>query len=294
MSIRTMCLSHVIPAIGFLIVQIALPIHSAVAQEDASKCTLTAKTIVRGRLTDTQASSLSDCRQTGPSALATLWLQPDPDARNLDRLAEASSVLRDSRLLTAALAASKDEAAPSPTRIAALRVLASFYSRELWPSTDYLRSGSLGDPIPITMDKNAKDGSSPLPSTFRKEIQQAVLKLTNAGNKQIAHAAAMLRQGFAFLDPSNTPIVANSIILTAGCGPRVTLESRADIGLDLRVTVLGTNYDQHFMVRGRQNDVDGSLKLALPPGTVVVAFGTTEVARLSIRSAPCAPGLTRK
>jgi hypothetical protein len=279
-------------AMGIAIVAFVTP-KSALTQEEAQVCASTARAIANGQLTDTQARVLSGCRHSGPDALARVWLQADLAPKNLELLAEASSMLRDSRLFTVALAATENESAPTAVRIAALRVLISYYSSELWPSTSYLNSGTLGDPIPVTTDRDVQDGSSPLHAASRRETQQALLKLSsNNREKEIAHAATLLRQALAFVDPSNTPVEGNAVVLSAGCGPRVTLKSSADIDLDLRVRVLETNYDQRFVVRGVQKSRNGKLTLALPAGTVVVNFGNKEVARLSNRSAPCPPGLT--
>lgn len=293
MTISTMKQIERILAMGVAIIVLAAP-KSALAQEEAQACAPTASATAHGQLTDAQVGVLSGCRRSGPDALARVWLQSDVRPTNLELLAEASSMLRDSRLFTAALTATENESAPTSVRLAALRVLISYYSSELWPSTSYLSSGTFGDPIPVTMDKDVQDGSSPLHAATRREIQRALLKLSsNNRKKEIAHAATLLRQGLAFVDPSNTPIDANAVVLAAGCGPRVILKSEADIDLDLRVRVLETNYDQRFVVRGAQKSRNGKMTLALPAGTVVVNFGNKEVARLSNRSAPCPPGLTR-
>lgn len=266
--------------------------ESLAAQGEEPACAVAALATSGGKLTDRDAAVLSECRQSGPDALAKVWREPD--ARDLDRLVEVSSMLRDSRLFNAALSATQSESGQRTTRMAALRVLASYYSPELSPSITYLNSGTLGDPIPRTMDKEFQDGSSPLQSGSRTKIQQALLRLSKENrDKKVSHAALILRQGLAFFDPSNTPIATNAIALSAGCGPRVTLTSHADIDLNLRVRVLQTNYDQQFVVRGSQHHPGGKLTLALPAGIVVVGFGNKEVARLSDRSAPCPPGLTR-
>lgn len=265
------------------------------AQIESQACISSARTVVDGTLSDAQAQILSRCRHSGPDALARMWLRPNTTPKTLELLLEASAMLRDTRLLKATLASLQNESLPITTRLAAMRVLASYYSAELSPSTSYLLSGIRGDPIPVVIGRDVQDGTSPLQSGSRREIQLTLLRLSSGDPRNdISRAALMLRQGLAFIDPLNTPLSEKVVRLSAGCGPRVSLESKADIDLDLRVRVLETDYDQHFLIHGAQQGRSGKLSLALPVGIVVVNFGSKELARLSDRRAPCREGLTRQ
>jgi hypothetical protein len=181
-------------------------------------------------------------------------------------------------------------------RLAALEVLAAYYSPELAASSEYLTSARVGDPIPGSVHHALSSGAAEtLPDQRRREIATLLALLVQSDPDPVVRGAALrLRQGLAYRDPKNIPVQADVVSLAAGCGPRVTLQSRADISLPLRVRVLGTSYDQTFWLKGLVNGQPSKIPLALPRGTVVAGVGDQELTRLSKRDAPCPPGLTKR
>jgi hypothetical protein len=176
--------------------------------------------------------------------------------------------------------------------LASLEVLTSYFDPSLDADAEFLTDPST-TAIPRSVHPITRPGTVPLPATFREDYVAGIKQLTKDQDTVIRRAAYKLRQELAYRNPSLTPLDAGSISLVAGCGSRVRIESTADIGLQLRIRVLKTSYDQTFSLRAGSGAHPAILPLSLPPGIVVAHFGGREVARLGQREAPCKPGITQ-
>ena len=115
----------------------------------------------------------------------------------------------------------------------------------------------------------------------------------------VRDAALRLRAWLAFSNPAHTPVAPGSIVLVAGCGNLVTVESFADVATPFILRVLGTPYHDEVALAGLKETLifkappDGqprTILKALPRGTVTATVGENEVARLpDTDRKPCPP-----
>jgi hypothetical protein len=244
--------------------------------------------VISGAVTTKSVQALEACPATGPAALARVWNEKAPVLREeLQPLAYTSIRLQDERLYRAALSA-LGRSGDTEVRLAAMEVLVGYYNPAYAASPTYLTSGTVGDPIPRRAHALAS-----VPEVARAtrlaEIQDALVNLVRDPDPVVRTASLKLRQAFANEAPESVPIAGGSVVLRAGCGDRVAIESTADIMLPLRVQVLGSSYDQAFYHRGMVDGRGSRTPLLLPKGTVIVTVGGREVARLEKRDMKCPP-----
>lgn len=270
--------------------------QTAYAQKDSPRCAESAQAVRQGQATANDLRVLAKCPSSGPQALSKLWAAPDLiSSVELSSLLSASKALRDNRLYQAALAASRNAGHSLDARLASLELLTAYYDRRLAVTRNYLTSATLGDPIPAQPHAQGLAGDDALPEGRAREIPELLADLAQNETDAVLRGAALrLRQALAYRDPQNIPVREGVVALRAGCGPRVAVESSADISLPLRVRVLGTPYDETFWLKGLAGSKPSSMLLAPPAGTVVVSIADRELARLTKREAPCPPGLTKR
>jgi hypothetical protein len=263
------------------------------AQSDGPDCRAAAERVRRLPLRPDNLDDVRMCAESGPAALTVVWanrLPQDDDLRAA--LVEASGRLRDGRLYAAVVRAA-GPGRPTNDRLAALRVLTRYYDARLVPTAEFLTGSQVGDPISRAAHAVGLSGSEPLPGGMRFQFGQLLARLAQGDADPAVRAAALrLRQGIAFSDPENTPVAPGTVKLFAGCGPRVTVRSTSDIGLSLRVRVLGTEFDRTLALRAPENGRPVEYRLGLPKGAVTLSHGSREVDRLTQRNIPCPPELT--
>jgi len=270
--------------------------QTANAQSERADCPAMAQSVAAGRATNLQLQLLTQCPESGAGALATVWSRARGlTPQELTTLVRSSSKLADGRLYRAVLAASDDPQQPAAARVGALIVLTSYYEPSTALSIEYLSSARVGDPLPASTSGGWKRGASPVPSSLARDLLALVYRLArHDADSTVRRAALRLRQSFAYGDAEHTPLDADAVQLQPGCGPRVTLQSNADIALALRLRVLGTTFDRPVPIKAASNGKPASMLFALPVGTVVVTYGSRELARLTDRNAPCPPGVTKR
>jgi hypothetical protein len=263
------------------------------AQSDGPDCAAAADRVRRLPLRADNLDDLRVCTESGPPALAAVWATKVPQDDNLrDALVGASGHLRDVRLYEAVVNAASS-GRPTTDRLAALRVLTQYYDARLAPTVGFLTRSAVGDPISRSSHGVGLTGGRPLPNGVRSEFGELLARLAQADPDPVVRGAAVrLRQGIAYSDPANTPVAAGTVKLVAGCGPRVTVRSTSDIGLSLRVRVLGTDFDRTLHLRAPIDGRPVDHLLALPKGVVTVSHGPRELDRLTQRNLRCPSELT--
>lgn len=138
---------------------------------------------------------ITTCDESGPEALRREWGVTTTDANNLDWLVDASSRLRDARLLGTVTSVAEDPAQPVVVRLSALRVLISYYSPDDMASLAKLSS----PPTPTAIgwccldsrtDFVPMDGSSPLPPNVQEVIKSALETIATRDGDAIVRRAA--------------------------------------------------------------------------------------------------------
>jgi hypothetical protein len=115
-------------------------------------------------------------------------------------------------------------------------------------------------------------------------------ELAHSDDPAVAGGALRLRQALALRDPEHTPVQPDLVRLIAKCGNGVTLQSTLDVTLGLRVHVLGTSFETTVWPRAWSRGRPMEIPMVLPPGTVVVSYGSGhELARLTSRNEACPP-----
>jgi hypothetical protein len=255
------------------------------AQADAPECGPAAANVRRGDRAPDDLVELRACPAAGPDAFAAFWSAGTPnDSPGLEFLVGETVRARDARPYAAVMAAATTRGRPQLQRLAALRVLTGYYQPGLNPTFEYLTStnGYVGLSIPFTPHAYGVAGRSPLPTSVRREVPELFARLAASDADPVIRGAALrLRQGIAFRDPGNTPVGPGAVTLVAGCGPRVTLRSTADVILKLDVRVLGTDFARGFALSAAEGGRPSEMLLALPAGVVTASLGGREVARLS-------------
>jgi len=179
--------------------------------------------------------------------------------------------------------------------MAALRLMLRYYDPSYVPrESDLLSSVHRVSFRQRTGGAVTAEGRTPLAPDVRSRIATLLATLVSTDtDASIRKAALTARQVLAFADPVNTPVPTGAITLIAGCADRVTLRSTADIDLPVRISVLGTPFRNDGGIRAGSGGKPSEILFGLPRGTVVATLGGRELARLSERTAPCAPGQVR-
>jgi hypothetical protein len=269
-------------------------------QGEPSGCAAASAAALRGDVNQYRIGLLATCPASGPAALAAIWVQPGAlTPPELETLVIASAILQDGRLYQTVMSV-VDSAGPSNIRLAALRVLYSYYFPDLLPSVEELKRSRVGV-MSLGMIQSWRPGwerrsqpTIPLPEERFGQVGALLARLARQDpDPEVQWAAMHLRQDLAFRDPEHTPVRPDAIIVEAGCGAGVNLQSIEDVTLQVRVRVLETTFDHTLSMKGNWGDPTAKWPLFLPPGTVVVTYGSRELARLTERNGPCPPGVSR-
>lgn len=122
---------------------------------------------------------IMSCRSLGPPALVREWSRPPTDSVSLRLLAQASSELRDRRILVAVRSAALDERNPRETRVAALGTLVSYY--DPWLSLAFLdQTDSSRVSIGEFSHRMGRNGTEPLPATVKKSVFDVLKELASS------------------------------------------------------------------------------------------------------------------
>lgn len=157
------------------------------------------------------------------------------------------------------------------------------------PRADEIAALQLGAGLPKQMHAPA---STPADRTQKARLAMLVAQLaTGHPDATVRVSALAVRQQLALLEPGLTPLAPDAVQLVAKCGQQTELVSTADISLPVRLTVLGTTYDQLVGIGAAMNGTAARALLLVPHGVVVAKLGDREVARLTNRKVPCPPGV---
>ncbi len=157
------------------------------------------------------------------------------------------------------------------------------------PRADEIAALQLGAGLPKQMHAPA---STPADRTQKARLAMLVAQLaTGHPDATVRVSALAVRQQLALLEPGLTPLAPDAVQLVAKCGRQTELVSTADISLPVRLTVLGTTYDQLVGIGAAMNGTASRALLLVPHGVVVAKLGDREVARLTNRKVPCPPGV---
>jgi hypothetical protein len=269
---------------------------AAQERRESAACSRTVAAVEAGDQTVRALETLLGCPASGPAAIAIVWMRRSPlSPAERTALGRASRWIRDGRIYEAVRAAALNSRRAPDDRLEALQVLTSYFNANYVAGPDYLRGGTIGDPIPATAHAPDSFGDVPLPARYAAEFagDLAVVAREEA-DPVVRRAALKLRQAIALEAPHLTPLEKGAIRLRAGCGPRVTLSSSANVTVPIEVRVGdGTGFKRELALVRSVDGTPKSVLLALPRGTVTASVGGRVVARLRWRHAPCAPHETR-
>jgi hypothetical protein len=232
------------------------------------------------------------CRDSGAVGLAEAW----------DRAAARSSAarvalvnrsrdVRDVRLYASVLRTARDRARPTPDRIDALAVLASYLDSATIVAPGVLAGADTTPSLPMLDHAfTTSPWLTPLPAARLTELPLLLLDLVTADPDSAVRSAALtLRRGLAFRSPELTAVPPGFLSIEAGCGSRVVLRSQADVHVWIELAVPTAGFRrEHWLVPGGRAHL-----LSIPAGEVVAFRNGAVVARLTERDAPCAPGQVR-
>jgi hypothetical protein len=285
-----MTITRVSQMLGLSIVLASTSGSRVEAQTERAECASVSARLRLGRATAVEVQSLGSCVRSGPSALADAWKRPSGRSEEqASALVEATAMLRDDQLFSTAVDVAVATGNASLDRVRALQVLARYYDERLAPSLDFLTKTELGSPVPRRFDTFSVAGATPLRASARSEIGQVLARLsTSDPDPVVLGAARRLRQSMANSDPANMPLAPGAIALIADCDSRVTLQSKADIGVQVQLRVEGASPFAHsYWIAGGDAGRPTKRRLRLPPGIVTASYGGIEVARLVDRKGTC-------
>lgn len=269
---------------------LVLAAHVAVAQTEPAACASASQSVHNGASRRGDLEQLAACPVTGPDAVGAVWKNGSSlPGSELTTLINSSRRIRDGRLYATVFAVAADGGRSPQLRLAALSVLAAYYRPDMAPSLGWLRSAPIGEPVPSVTDAYAGNGSVALPDSRKTEFPALLARLAQGDpDSDVAKAALRVRQYIALTDPDQTPVPVNAVRLVAACGNLLELQSTIDVTIPLRVSVLGTSTTHTYTLKRWTGGAPIQLTLDLPPGTVVVTYGSGhEVARLTSRNGPC-------
>lgn len=239
---------------------------------------------------------LAACPTSGAAAAAAAWLHHMPaKAETRDALVESSVRLRDRRLYDAVIVTARGIERSTDDRVAALVVLASYHDSALAVSAAVLRTPRGAEQLPrYATPLMTPPGAIALPEERSTTIPQLIATLAKSDGDPVVRASALrLRQSFALARPGETVLESGVVSLTAGCGERVTLRSRADVALPIVIRA-GKSFQNARLLPAGSAAGPAQLLLGLPAGVVTVSVGDRIVARLTDRTALCAKGQPRE
>jgi hypothetical protein len=264
---------------------------------EAKGCKAYADVVRTGVPSGIEIESLSQCALSGGPALSVLWARHLTLSADQRRALRSSSIkLRDGRLYSAVRGVASDPSRITADRLTALQVLASYFQVNLVPSVNNLLDPrDLGpNALPIAMHTSSRDGATPLPSARMSEIPAQLAKLAwGDPDANVRTAALKLRRVLAYQHPDVTPLKPGVITLTAACGTRVVLGSKADVAVPIVLHFGDSKTYTEALKIAPPNGPPSEILLSMPPGPVVATVGGHEVARLTDRNTPCKPGQLR-
>jgi len=229
------------------------------------------------------------CSAAGTQGLVVLWGRHAAlsDA-TLEVLVDASRWPR-ARAVTQQLQATLAGRHGARVTHAALAAAVSAFDVAFAPRADQMATLQLGAGLPKKMHAPA---SAPADRTQKARLAMLVAQLaTGHPDATVRVSALAVRQQLALLEPGLTPLAPDAVQLVAKCGRQTELVSAADISLPVRLTVLGTTYDQLVGIGAAMNGTAARALLLVPQGVVVAKLGDRDVARLTNRNVPCPPGV---
>lgn len=275
------------------VVAVLLGSTRASAQGEPARCRAVADSLRSSGPTPSRLATLASCPITGGPALGAVWAR-DVGPEQLESLRAASARIHDRALYDALKRVVGTPTRASRDRLAALRVLLTYVDPSYAPSLEFLQGEGDGVIIPRTPHPPRVTRGAPLPESRAAELQALIFRVaTTDADGSVRRAARRVRQAFALSDPHDTPLRAGAITLLPKCGSRVALETTADVDLSVQLRVLGTGFVHSYDMRAASTERPARRLLSLPAGTVVATFGGREVARLTTRQVPCAPGEPR-
>ncbi len=138
---------------------------------------------------------IGQCEVSGGTALAAIWSSPPSDSADLEQLYAASAHIRDRQIFDAARGVSLNTAAPTLTRLAALRVLAAYVNHRILTNFDFLSAPvEPGVRLRGYRDHSAPiEGRSPLNAGTEEEIRGLLRTLAaNDPDARVRYAASYL------------------------------------------------------------------------------------------------------
>jgi hypothetical protein len=209
-------------------------------------------------------------------------------------------------VLQAVLTAARDASQSPGDRILALETLTSLFNPGWTASPEWLSSA--GDDRGISRVIHQPDTTAvvmePFPSNYRALIAQTLNDLMmNEADSTVQWAAMRLLSSVVSADPALLPIPPGAIRIKARCGDGIVLESMLKIGVPVELSVEGTDHRNTYHLHGtvfrtlyaKPIPVGQPVPVELvpPSGTLVARVAGREVARITDRNGPCAPGERR-
>ncbi|HVE77244.1 MAG TPA: hypothetical protein VNA89_00145 [Gemmatimonadaceae bacterium] len=152
---------------------------------------------------------ITRCDETAAPALAGVWRRPPRDSASLRWLADATQRVRDERILEATLAVVRDDRRPAATRLAAMRVLATYANHAAYVPPGQLERGWREDTTPVLLlrgDAPAIDGQRLLPPDTPERVAATLDEVARrASPEQVRYGARVLRVALASSQPSSSP-----------------------------------------------------------------------------------------
>ncbi len=174
--------------------QASLESSDAILRAD---CRLAAQTLATGHpapKSDWALALIPRCTDSGGPALRALWAAAPSDSVALEQLMTASARLLDARVYSGVLTAARDVGAPLPTRLAALRVLATYVnpSKVIYP--DALAKPKADTAIIAIFVSSSHGphqyiGAAPMPTAARDDIRELFWRLWHADPDPVVRRA---------------------------------------------------------------------------------------------------------
>lgn len=258
------------------------------AQGEPAGCAAWASAVEGAEATVSALDHLAECPVSGPPALSVAWARPvAPGTPEFNSLLSTSSTVRNATLYRTILGIAADAGRPTAVRLGVLGLLARYYDPKWEATPEWLTTARVGDEVPHNMHyRPAPRPDRSIVSEFPKLVTQLAW---NDPDPVVRGAALRLRAWLAVSDPANTPVAPNSIVLVAGCGNDVTVESFADVTTPFTLRVLGTPYRDEIGLAGLKdtrifkappNGQPRKILKSLPAGIVTASVGGFEITRL--------------
>jgi hypothetical protein len=222
--------------------------HPAVCQVEESadarlRATCQAETH-RASIPDSLRSALGAlkfCGISGPPSVASAWTGFVADDTTLSVLVQTSRFLRDNRLMATMRELARSDSAPQRLRLAALRVLVSYFDSNSVVFQEQLEHATNGTAGGIWGETGfgATVTADSLRATAPMEIGVTLAQLAAGSSDPVVKAAArFLRRNLYYVRPADTPLLAGSLGLAYNCGNLFRIRNSGDISPRLTYVVL--------------------------------------------------------